>query len=323
MNHFSKKICSLLCMFTLTLATMPAGAYDATSSNRTMNDIENDMILYLAEHHPDISYGTTEYVEYLTSILVENSDEILSHRSDYDDICTYAGEYLTYVDNMQVEASNEGEILSLDKEIGDKTVSQVKEEAAEQAKVDRQKSEEQSYTPIAYSSSYNRTAAVNYAKKWAKQRNSSFNTYTSDCTNFASQVLNAGGISMRKPSTIPSGTNSTTKYWYSRKRTVASQGGVYSKFDVSTSWINVSGFYSYTSNHGARIISCSSKNSLQNTARIGDIVQLQNSSGTWYHTIIITGGSKGNYTYCGHTTNRLNYPVSSIGNNNKFRIIRY
>ena len=49
MNHFSKKICSLLCMFTLALATMPAGAYDATSSNRTMNDIENDMILYLAE----------------------------------------------------------------------------------------------------------------------------------------------------------------------------------------------------------------------------------------------------------------------------------
>lgn len=46
---------------------------------------------------------------------------------------------------------------------------------------------------------YNREAALDYAIKWALRRNPNFYDYSNlggDCTNFASQVLLAGGASM-------------------------------------------------------------------------------------------------------------------------------
>lgn len=43
--------------------------------------------------------------------------------------------------------------------------------------------------------SYNRTAAVNYADAWTHGRNSAYRNYDpNDCTNFASQILAAGGV---------------------------------------------------------------------------------------------------------------------------------
>jgi len=42
---------------------------------------------------------------------------------------------------------------------------------------------------------YNRSAAVGYADQWALSRNSYYNNYPSqDCTNFASQIMAAGGL---------------------------------------------------------------------------------------------------------------------------------
>lgn len=46
---------------------------------------------------------------------------------------------------------------------------------------------------------YNRKAAYNYAKRWALDRNPKYYDFENiggDCTNFASQVLRAGGCSM-------------------------------------------------------------------------------------------------------------------------------
>lgn len=40
---------------------------------------------------------------------------------------------------------------------------------------------------------YNRGNAVSYADRWALSRNSSYPSYSADCTNFASQALYAGG----------------------------------------------------------------------------------------------------------------------------------
>ena len=47
--------------------------------------------------------------------------------------------------------------------------------------------------------SYDRLSAVNYARKWALKRNPSYTNFDEmggDCTNFASQVLHAGGCPM-------------------------------------------------------------------------------------------------------------------------------
>ena len=83
-------------------------------------------------------------------------------------------------------------------------------------------------------------------------------------------------------------------------------------------WIGVDDLYKYCVANGATIYIYSSMKSLQSNAKIGDIVQLKNSSGNWYHSIIITGGSQGKYTYCGHTSNRKNYALSNITGDSRY-----
>ena len=41
---------------------------------------------------------------------------------------------------------------------------------------------------------YNANSAVNYADTWAKARNPAYTQFSSDCTNFVSQVLRAGDL---------------------------------------------------------------------------------------------------------------------------------
>lgn len=61
---------------------------------------------------------------------------------------------------------------------------------------------------------YNREAAVAYARRWALARNPAFKDYEhygGNCTNFASQVLHAGGI----PFTTSGAHAGLNWYWYS------------------------------------------------------------------------------------------------------------
>ena len=46
---------------------------------------------------------------------------------------------------------------------------------------------------------YNRSAAVAYADQWALSRNSNYPQFGNDCTNFASQLLQAGGYPQTNP----------------------------------------------------------------------------------------------------------------------------
>lgn len=76
----------------------------------------------------------------------------------------------------------------------------------------------------------NVNAAVNYAKKYATSRNSSFASYGSaDCTNFVSQILLASGVNTVKPN----GNNENYGWWY------------VSKNIRSISWINADTFSRY------------------------------------------------------------------------------
>lgn len=71
--------------------------------------------------------------------------------------------------------------------------------------------DENKVEPYANHGTYNATAAVKYAKENAYNKNSSEYGYlTSDCTNFASQVYNKGGLSQEK-------TNSTATGWWHSK----------------------------------------------------------------------------------------------------------
>lgn len=52
--------------------------------------------------------------------------------------------------------------------------------------------------PVNHVLAYDRTKAVDYADKWWNSRNDEYDSFSSDCTNYASQVIAAGGLSMKK-----------------------------------------------------------------------------------------------------------------------------
>ena len=138
---------------------------------------------------------------------------------------------------------------------------------------------------------YNRTAAVDYARKWALSRNPAFYDFEEiggDCTNFASQCIYAGtGVMNYTP----------VMGWYYN-----------SAYDRTPSWSGVEYLYNFLINNKsvgpyARIVSASE-------ARPGDIVQLGTTSGNFYHSPVITAVAPA-ILVCTHTYDAYDRPLSS------------
>ena len=117
---------------------------------------------------------------------------------------------------------------------------------------------------------YDRDRALAYAREWAMSRNPLFIDYTGfggDCTNFVSQCLFAGSCRM----------NFTPMFgWYyldAESRTA--------------SWTGVRYFYNFlTDNRGEGPFGVETDAA---ALRVGDVVQLQNKEGTFYHTLFVSG----------------------------------
>ena len=117
---------------------------------------------------------------------------------------------------------------------------------------------------------YDRDKAVDYALKWAYRRNPEFYDFSDiggDCTNFASQCVYAGCGVM----------NYTPDYgWY-----------YIDVNDRSPSWTGASFFYDFmTTNTGAGPFG--EERDLEGLLP-GDIIQLSNERGEYYHTLVLTG----------------------------------
>ena len=117
---------------------------------------------------------------------------------------------------------------------------------------------------------YNRTAAVNYALTWALGRNPEYYDYSGiggDCTSFVSQCVYAGTGVM----------NYTPDFgWYYIESN-----------NKSPSWSGVEFFYNFmTTNEGIGPFGVEENLS---RLRVGDIIQLGNENGMYYHSLIITG----------------------------------
>lgn len=319
-----KSLLSLILALCLSFAlAAPAWAADKIQDNQVrIIDIENELREYLAEYHPDIVFGSQEFIEYAVDVLtsIDDGDKVLATLDNYDDIRYYLGEYLYNLGQVQtpLETYTSNVLFELPDEYKLQSLNYIKSNVELKSQEDLEQYSDYLISPL--SINYNAQAAADYATKYSITYNlEQWNTYPSDCTNFASQALRAGGVPRVEPNPLPQGVMDTIQYWYNIK--VSSP--VFTPRS-STSWIRVPDLYGFcVYNAGALGISCTSRNDLQQTAIIGDIVQLANSSGDWYHTIIITSGTKGNYNYCGHTSNRDNHPVSDIPDTNKFRIIRF
>lgn len=151
---------------------------------------------------------------------------------------------------------------------------------------------------------YDRKSAVNYAFKWALDRNPRYTDYEAlggDCTNFISQCVHAGNIPFDHEG------DDILKQWY-----------WYSDMVRTPSWTAAEPFYKYitgnnsdnTSNYGIY-----AKEVNYEELEIGDIVQLIYENNLAYHNMIISDkvfqdGILVDYKICQHTYDLYNYPLS-------------
>lgn len=126
-------------------------------------------------------------------------------------------------------------------------------------------------------------AACDYAEKFALKSNPSYKTFEGsggDCTNFISQILHAGGINL---------TNTWSPYTHP--------------------WIRVEDLYWYLTFQGIGI-----KIPDGYPLSKGYVIQFYTPKlGRYFHTGFITHElTNGDYLYCCHSYNKLNYPLSAI-----------
>ena len=145
---------------------------------------------------------------------------------------------------------------------------------------------------------YNRARAVEYARRWALSRNPLFINFAGqggDCTSFVSQCIYAGSCVM----------NFTRDFgWY-----------YVNPNDRAPAWSSVEYFFdfitgspSFTSQNG----NVGPYGIITDATGVfeGDVVQLADETGDFYHTLIITGFSEGQTLVSAHTNDALDKPLS-------------
>ena len=139
---------------------------------------------------------------------------------------------------------------------------------------------------------YLRDRAVMYARKFALARNPLYYRFEGiggNCTNFASQCVLAGSCVMNF--TAISGW-----YYLSLNRRSASWTGVDYFYDFFVGNTEVGPFAESTT--------------LEN-AELGDLIQLQNDAGDFYHTLVVTQITDDEIYVCANSNDALDRPLSS------------
>ena len=149
---------------------------------------------------------------------------------------------------------------------------------------------------------YNRERAVEYAKRWALDRNPLFIDFTGiggNCTNFVSQAVLAGSCTM----------NYTPDFgWY-----------YVSKDDRAPAWSGVEYFYDFMTGSPLFIeqnggVGPYATEVARDAVELGDVIQYANATGDWYHTVIVTGFDGDEILISAQSDNALDRPVSSYRN---------
>ncbi len=134
---------------------------------------------------------------------------------------------------------------------------------------------------------YNRENALLYAREWALMRNPLFTNYSGiggDCTNFASQVVYAGSCQMNYTADVG---------WY-----------YISDTQRSAAWTGVEFFYNFiTQNKG---VGPFGREVFADEVVEGDIIQLANETGDFYHTLVVIGSDSEGFRVASHSDDYYN-----------------
>ena len=223
--------------------------------------------------------------------------------------------YVMITNEYEVGKSDENAKNELDK-MKENYISDFKEEVANfKTYLNRYENKEDSITKTC-DNEYDRTKALNYAKKYVTESNSEWSNYSEyggNCQNFASQVIYNGGIPMDLQG------NAIWKYYGDTLSETKS------KFGRSTSWTGVTYFYDYAkANKGYGL--CAEVDINPFYAEAGDIGQVGYNN-IYKHTVVITGNIKdkngkiADLLINSNSINLENYPFSGYVYPNK-RIIK-
>lgn len=146
---------------------------------------------------------------------------------------------------------------------------------------------------------YNRERALEYARRWALSRNPLFYDFTGgggNCTNFVSQCLLAGSSVMNPTETFG---------WY--------------YIDVNNrapSWTGVREFYEFMCGIGGFAPKNERQGPFANEVareqvEIGDVVQLANSRGDYYHSLLVSGFRGDDILISAQSNDALDRPLST------------
>ena len=147
---------------------------------------------------------------------------------------------------------------------------------------------------------YNRERAVEYARRWALSRNPLFIDFTGrggDCTSFVSQCIFAGCGVMNYTETFG-------WYYISPMNRAPAWSGVDELFSFMT---GAPDFVAENGGTGPRGFDVTDASQIE----IGDVIQLQNTAGEFYHSLIISEITENDILICAHSDDALDRPIST------------
>lgn len=131
---------------------------------------------------------------------------------------------------------------------------------------------------------------IEYAKRWAHKRNPAYYNFDNvggDCTNYISQCVYAGGAVMNYTRDVG---------WY-----------YISSSDRAAAWTGVEFFYSFfVSNKGVGPFGIEVP---LYEVKVGDVIQLGDSSGHFYHSLIVVNINGGMPYVASHTFDSFDRPL--------------
>ena len=167
---------------------------------------------------------------------------------------------------------------------------------------------------------YDRKAVKDYINTWWNDRNSAYYSYTTDCANFVSQCLFAGGIEMKDAWHSYKGDFNSNKFWWDLRSAINSQ--YWYDWDVSEAWRLAKAQFEFFSNPDngfmeGEVLQIWSVEGMEynvqyNNIQIGDLMYFADRENMEiYHATIISKVENGKIYFAGHTSNRYEQDLSN------------
>ncbi|MGN0155430.1 MAG: amidase domain-containing protein [Lachnospiraceae bacterium] len=166
---------------------------------------------------------------------------------------------------------------------------------------------------------YDVLKAVDYARTYAFESNPAYGQFEQNCTNFVSQCLVAGGISMKGEPEISEkkrwNVSGKETEWYSGSEQCDKDGLTH--YSMSESFIKTDAFFKYFTEERGYTFTKYDNNREGNLKcyqemAAGDVLVLYNEDGTVAHLGLVSGIGEMNAYYCGNTAERRDYSVFLI-----------